>query len=190
MDPSDQQLVNRCKLELPYVTTAFEVLLRRYEPTVFGTCRRYLRNEQEAEEACQDAFLRAFHALPRFEGRSAFRTWLFRIVANVCATRYARLKRASRQYSEYCLEVTSGWPYQDEPTPNELEDIQGVIGEGLEMLSPNDRQILILRHVSGLSLEELSELLDLGLSATKMRLYRAEQRLREAYQVAAGGAEE
>ena len=190
MGPSDRQLVERCRLELPYVTTAFEVLLRRYEPLVFRTCCRYLRNEQEAEEACQDAFLRAFHGIPQFKGRSTFRTWLFRIVANVCATRYAGLKRATERYAEYCSEATAGLPCQDMHPPNELEDIQGVIGEGLEMLSPHDRQILILRHVPGLSLEELSELLNLGLSATKMRLYRAGQRLRAAYQTAAGSAEE
>ena len=75
---------------------------------------------------------------------------------------------------------------QHVPAPHELEEIKGVVGEGLEMLSPNDRQILILRHISGLSLDELAGSLGLGLSAAQMRLYRAEKRLRAAYQAAAG----
>jgi RNA polymerase sigma-70 factor (ECF subfamily) len=184
MNLTDEKLVDRCRQELPYVTTAFEALLRRYEHLVFRTCQRYLRNEQEAEEACQDAFLRVFHALPRFKSRSSFRTWLFRIVANVCATRYAKLKKAAGQLSDYYEEAITDPPCGGVPGPADLEEISGVIGDGLDMLAPNDRQVLVLRHISGLSLDELSEALNLGLSATKMRLYRAELRLKMAYQVA------
>ena len=189
MDLTDQELVARCRQELPYVTTAFEVLLRRYEPLVFRTCQRYLQNDQEAEEACQDAFLRVFHALPRFEGRAAYRTWLFRVVANVCAARYAKLKKTFTEHTEYCEEAIGAVSDGHAPAPGELEEVGGVIGDGLDMLSPSDRQVLILRHISGLSLDELSASLSLGLSATKMRLYRAEQRLRAAYRAVAGRAE-
>jgi RNA polymerase sigma-70 factor (ECF subfamily) len=181
MDASDEQLVRQCKQQLPYDTRAFEVLLRRYEPLVFRTAARYLRNEQDAEEACQDVFLRVFHGLPRFEERSAFRTWLFRIVANVCAARFARLKKQAAKQAEFLTAASRQMMRMPEPVAGELEPIRGTVGEGLEMLPPDDRQILILRHISELSLEELAETLGISVSAAKMRLYRAERRLALAY---------
>ena len=188
MDASDEELVRRCAAELPYVTAAFEMLVRRHEPAVFRTCLRYLRNEQEAEEAGQDAFLRAFHALPRFEGCSAFRTWLLRIVTNVCATRYAKLLRERDRRAAYERAVGDEAAVA-KPLPPEPDDIAGPLGDALETLSDDDRQILILRHITELSFEEIGEVLELKLSAAKMRLYRAEQRLREAYDVVADGGE-
>ena len=183
MELTDQQLVEQCQRELPYVTTAFETLLLRYEVLVFRTCRRYLHSEQEAEEACQDVFLRAFHGLPRFQKQAAFRTWLFRIVANVCATRYKRLKvqRAARaEYLDAAFHQAAAAEKAHQPAPEDFHEIGGLVGEGLDLLSPNDRQVLILRHISELSFEELAETLETGLSAAKMRLYRAEQRLKAA----------
>ncbi len=183
MEPHhDEEIIRQCKQQLPYETAAFETLLRRYEPIVFRTCLRYLRHEQDAEEACQDAFLRVFHALPDFEERSTFRTWLFRIVANLCASRYARLKKAAARQAAYFAAAEYESHADDETEPADFGELAGVIGEGLEMLAPHDRQILILRHVSELSLDELARTLGLGLSAAKMRLYRAEQRLRLAYE--------
>ena len=115
MDVSDEILVELCREELPYETNAFEALLRRYEPTVFRTCLRYLGNEQEAEEASQDAFLRMFHGLKTFSGKAQFRTWLYRVVANVCATRYKKMiaeseKRAAFLEDSICLLYTSPSP--------------------------------------------------------------------------------
>lgn len=189
MEPTDRQLVEQCKAQLPYNTTAFEALLRRYEPVVYRTCLRYLRHDQDAEDACQDVLLRVFHALPRFEHRSAFRTWLFRIVANVCATRWTKRRRRSTDQAEFLAEA------REEPVagldllPENFDEVTGDIGDGLEMLGPDDRQVLVLRHISGLSFDELAAALEIGLSAAKMRLYRAEQRLRLAYEGIQRGAQ-
>lgn len=182
MDEHDLQLVQRCQQQLPYITTAFEELLRRYEPLVFRACRNYLHDEHEAEEACQDAWLRVFHGLRKFEGRSTFRTWLFRIVANVCATQLAKRVKRDAHKARYAEIVADEFEHDEKPHETELDEIKGVIGEGLELLAPPDREVLVLRHVVGLSLEELSAAIGQGLSATKMRLYRAEQRLRNAYE--------
>jgi len=184
MDYTDQQLVAQCKQHLPYDTTAFELLLRRYEPVVFRTCQRYLRNDQDAEEACQDAFLRVFHSLPNFAERSAFRTWLFRIVSNACSTVWAKRKRRREQSAAYAVAMRYEVAADYEPQAGDFNEVTGVVGDGLDALSVEDRQILILRHVSELSFEEIAGTLDVGLSAAKMRLYRAEQRLRIAYEAA------
>ncbi|MDH3718182.1 MAG: sigma-70 family RNA polymerase sigma factor [Planctomycetota bacterium] len=177
MDVSDEQLVARCKQELPYDTRAFEVLLRRYERVVFQTCRRYLNHQQEAEEASQDSFLRAFHGLPKFAGQSTFKTWLFRIVANVCATRYAAMAKAGQR--QQALRESSPADVGTVLAPS--DELAGPVGDALESLAEDDRKVLLLRHVSDLSLKEVAEALEISLSAAKMRLYRAEERLREVY---------
>jgi RNA polymerase sigma-70 factor (ECF subfamily) len=181
----DAGLVELCQIQLPYSTEAFEVLVRRHEPQVFRTCWRYLGDAQEAEEASQDAFVRVFRGLARFEWRSSFRTWLFRIVHNVCVTR--RRRRATHVAREAAyLEHTRGEIELEgsfeSGTAHAGEDFApGAVREAVERLSEADRQVLVLRFVSDLQLEEIAEVLELALSATKMRLYRAMERFQRAY---------
>lgn len=175
---SDEALVARCQLEAPYVATAFERLVRRYEPIVYRSCVKYLKDSMEAEEATQDVFLRVFFNIKKFEGRSSFKTWLFRIVANTCASRYRSLRRVEDRDRAYArVAELSG---AQEPSVSRLDLDGGPMSDALEMLSATDREILVLRHVSELSFQEISETLQLSLSASKMRLYRAESRLRTA----------
>jgi RNA polymerase sigma-70 factor (ECF subfamily) len=180
---SDEELVEQCKKELPYITDAFELLLRRYEPTVHRTCLRFLRNHHEAEEASQDAFLRAFHGLRNFRGGSTFRTWLYRVVTNVCATRYQKRKRQSESRAAYIEHVKAGHTDHASSTPESDDDLlSGPIADALETLSTNDQQALVLRHVTDLTVPEIAEVTELSLSAAKMRVARAEERLRTAYE--------
>ena len=173
---SDDVLVASCKAEKPYGTAAFEKLVRRYESLVFRTCLRYLKLENEAEEATQDVFLRLFFNIGKFDGRSSFKTWLFRIVANTCASRYRSLRRTHEQRQAYLeqLEITE----QDNSPSDKIDLEDGPLVSALDTLPAPDREILILRHVSELSFKEISDALELNLSACKMRLYRAEQRLK------------
>lgn len=175
---SDDALVASCKAELPYVTTAFEKLVRRYDPLVYRTSLRYLRSENDAEEATQDVFLRLFFNIDRFGGRASFKTWLFRIVANVCASKYRSLRHIKEQQQAY-FEHLELIEQEVQPLDN-LDLRDGPIMAALDTLSAEDREILILRHVSELSFQEISEVLGLKLSASKMRLYRAGQRLKAA----------
>lgn len=178
VDETDDNLVAVCHKELPYVTDAYERLVRRYEPVVFRTCSRYLKNDQEAEEASQDVFMRVFFNIAKFQGRSSFKTWLFRLTANICATRYNSLRLRQTRLRDYATEISEndgiGEPAAD---PFDLND--GPMTLALDALNIRDREILILRHVSDLSFEEISSTLEIGLSAAKMRLYRAEQNLRK-----------
>lgn len=175
---SDDVLVASCKAGKPYVTLAFEKLVRRYESLVYRTCLSYLKSENDAEEATQDVFLRLFFNIDRFGGRASFKTWLFRIVANVCASKYRSLRRIREQQQAYHehLELI-----EQEVRSLDIPDLgDGPLMSALDTLNAEDREILILRHVSELSFKEISEVLGLNLSASKMRLYRAEQRLRNA----------
>jgi RNA polymerase sigma-70 factor (ECF subfamily) len=189
---TDEELVRRCRAEVPYGTVAFEILVRRYEPSVLRTCWHYLRDSAEAQEASQDVFVRVFRGLQRFEGRSSLRTWLFRIVRNVCVTRrMSRNERGTRelvyvQEATRQADVAREEAARDDPPHrrdgNALAASPGRAGAAVATLSRLDREILVLRFVSDLQLEGIAEMLDLSLSAAKMRLYRGLERFRCAYE--------
>jgi RNA polymerase sigma-70 factor (ECF subfamily) len=105
----DTQFVRMCQAELPYVTDVFEALVHRYESLVFHSCRHALGNPADAEEAIQDIFVRIFHALPRFEGRASFRTWLFRIVHNYRVTKRGKLIGRAKQKDAYLQAFPDNW---------------------------------------------------------------------------------
>ena len=191
MVATDGELVQLCRQQLPYDTSAFEQLLGRHEPVVFRTCMRYLGNQHDAEDAGQEIFLRAFHGLKRFKADSAFRTWLYRIVVNVCITRMQKLAREREQGQRYRDELTDQIEQRSTAATAKLDPSQtwgeaiaigGPVGAALDSLAEGDRTILILRLVSELSLQELADALEISLSAAKMRLTRAQDRLKEAYQ--------
>lgn len=179
VDETDADLIAVCQEELPYVTATYERLVRRYEPVVFRTCSRYLMNDQEAEEASQDVFMRVFFNIAKFQGRSSFKTWLFRLTANVCATRYKSLRLQQSRIRDYAA-AFAGTEGIGEPATDPFDLTDGPMALALDALHNRDREILILRHISDLSFEEISVTLEIGLSAAKMRLYRAEQCLRLA----------
>ena len=176
---SDDALVSRCQAELPYDTRAFTELLRRYEPSVFRTCCQYLGNEQDAEEVSQEVMLRVFRKIKQYEGRSSFQTWLYRVTANLCATRYAKLEGAQRLRREYVDDRLVREFADTEARSGVAPEMEGLVGAVFERLEPAERQALVLRHVSGLSFQEIADALEIGLSAAKMRVYRAEEHFRQ-----------
>ncbi len=175
----DAALIDRCRVELPHTLDAYRALLCRYEPLVYRTCLRMLGNEMDAEEVCQDAFLQVYHKLDRFEGRSAFKTWFFRIVYNLCLDRRRSLARRQKQEHRIAEAITQGVNGEEEHASDEVLTTR--VHEAIDRMTGDDRRILILRHVSGLELAEISQVLEIGLSATKMRLYRAQEKFKESY---------
>ena len=169
----DSTLVRDCKRELPYRTTAFEKLVRTYEPIVFKTCRFLLNDPDDAEEVSQDVFMRVFHYLQKFDEKSTFRTWLYRIVRNCC---YTRIKQKERN-TIFNRDILSN----SGSSNDELENVNALsdqMEEALNKLTQDEREIITLRFISELSLKEISETLGSKLSATKMRFYRALDKLK------------
>ena len=176
-----------CQKELPYKLDAYREIVRRYESIVYNTSVKMIGSIQDAEEICQDTFLRVFHKLHQFEGRAAFKTWLFRIVYNFCLTRRKQLaKRRDREgvntddLSESL--VASESPIDDMSLSEELE-------KAMALLSEDQRRMIVLKYVTGLSLQEIAEVSDLGLSATKMRLYHALEEFKRIYMAIREGKE-
>ncbi|MEM1294467.1 MAG: sigma-70 family RNA polymerase sigma factor [Verrucomicrobiota bacterium] len=177
---SDAELVEYCKQEISNrKLSAYQELLRRHETLVFSTCINMLNNVQDAEEVCQDAFLQVYNKIHQFEGRSSFKTWLYRIVYNLCLNR--RKSAMARRNREH----TAGETYAQEVETRQLSYFAATpddrVPTALSKMGEKERQILRLRFVSDLSLNEISDFLELGLSATKMRLYRAMDEFKRIY---------
>ena len=165
---TDEELVVRACEELPYRTRAYEELMGRHDRLMFGVCLRLVGSRADAEDITQDVMLKVFGKLGSFEGRSSFKTWLVRVTRNACKD-WLKKKAISRQYAE-----TLANEPQEQST---IEYEENRLIELLKELSPVDREILTLRFVADLSLAEIADTTDLSLSATKMRLYRAIERL-------------
>jgi len=162
---------------------AFEQLVRLYEKRVFALTKRMCRNPSDAEEAAQEAFLAAWQGLPFFRGDSSFSTWLYRLVSNACVD---VLRREGRHQS------AAGPSLDDEaisldvpdsaPSPHdaaEQSELRQQIETGLMALSPEHREVLILREMHQLSYDEIAKITDLDLGTVKSRINRARKQLRK-----------
>lgn len=177
-------LLAQCRAELPYVMTAFSELVRRHERYVFNVCRRYLGSEADAEDITQEVFMRVFHALPGFEGRSQFKTWLYRIAMNECHSEARKRKDVS--YDAYSDDEGS-WldSIEGDETPHDnhaADDDRDCVQSALTHMKPRDMEILNLRFMGELSLEEIADTVSTKLSATKMRFYRAMEQFKQLYE--------
>jgi RNA polymerase sigma-70 factor (ECF subfamily) len=149
---------------------ALERFYHSYQTQIYALCRRLLGGAEDARDATQVTFMRAFRELPRFRGESSARTWLYRIAVNESLT----MLRKRRE---------SPLPVDEESEPaREPEILQRLtVQSALERTRPAHRTILVLRFWEGLSYEEISGVLGITLSATKMRLKRARDEFRVCY---------
>jgi RNA polymerase sigma-70 factor (ECF subfamily) len=154
---------------------AYAALLDRHAPVCLRYATRMLGNREDAEDAVQEAFVRAYAALGRFDGRTAFRTWLFAIVINRCRT--VALHRSRREKRVAIDEdAVAKATVADSSVATELrEEIRRAIG----LLDPEHREAFLLKHVEQLSYDEMSAVTGASVSALKMRVKRACARLRD-----------
>lgn len=158
---------------------AFEWIVRQHEARLFTFCCRWLRCVEDAREVCQDAFVRAWQALPEFEGRAKLSTWLYQIALNLCRDRAK--SRASRQ-----RENTTTINDIDQPLPcpqngpdasAEWQSEMQKLERGLAQLPEKLRTALMLSAMEGLSHEECAKVLNCSVRGTEGRIYRARQML-------------
>lgn len=160
---------------------AFEWLVRRHEERLFGFCLRWLRSNEDAREVCQDAFVRAWQALPEFEGRARFSTWLYQIALNLCRDR-AKSRAARQGENTVTLQEITETPRCPQSTPTENAELQSEIKKlerGLALLPEKLRAALVLTSVEGLSHEECAQVLACSVRGVEGRVYRARQMLLE-----------
>jgi RNA polymerase sigma factor (sigma-70 family) len=179
MPAADEEIVRRILIG---DKRAYAELVDRHKDKAMTLAFRMLKNREEAEEALQDAFVRAFHALPRFEWKASFSTWLYRIVYNVCATSLGKRSDTERvslnDEDERTLNVPS-----EEPSPDaayESHEIREAVSQEIERLPENYAGILTLFFVNDQSYEQIVEVTGLPLATVKVRLFRGRLLLRDA----------
>jgi len=165
---------------------AFRILVERHTRSIYTVIYRMTENPQDTEEIIQEAFLRAFKSLERFELRSSFATWLYRIAVN----RTLDFLNARK--------MTDAYPITENPNPEagaeevQLQsaapgpdrlllstEIQSRIADAMKRLTPVERLAFTLRHLEGKSIEEISAALNLKTDAAKNSVFRAVQKLRQ-----------
>jgi RNA polymerase sigma-70 factor (ECF subfamily) len=159
---------------------AFEELIRRHADRLHAVVLRFVADRELAQEATQDAFLRAWRGIERFQGRSRFFTWLYRIGINEAKRRAARepTERTVSIEEEPILEAPDWSEAPD--TRMEQDDLRRALEESIRALPFEYRAPVILRDVEGLSTRDAAEVMELSEAAFKSRLHRARLVLRRA----------
>jgi len=162
---------------------AFETLVLAYEKNVYNIALRMTGNSEDASDMTQEAFIKAYNSLQSFRGDSKFSVWLYRIATNVCLD-FLR-SRSRKPTVSLSVEDNEGEEVQldvadESQSPELLLDRQMTresVRRGLETLSPEYRQILLLREIQGLSYDEISQALGLEVGTVKSRIFRARKKL-------------
>jgi RNA polymerase sigma-70 factor (ECF subfamily) len=167
---------------------AFRLLVERHSRSVFRLAYRLTGNEQDAEDVVQEAFLRAYRQLEKYDGRASFHTWLYRIAANYALDLLRSSKRMSRRKDEKDLTMLDNIP-APEPSADRAvfsSQLQKRLATAMAALSEQERTAFVLRHFEGHSIDEIGEALGVGESATKNSIFRAVQKLRRALEPLTG----
>ena len=167
-------------------TDAFRVLVERHSRVVFRLAYRMTGNQQDAEDTVQETFLRAYRQLSRFDGRSAFGTWLYRIASN-CAIDLLRSRKKREADGVDLLERHAA----REPSPERLSasgQVAQMLGSAMDQLTDTERVAFVMRHYEGLPMEEIGRALGVQPNAAKHSVFRAVQKLRRALEPAMGMA--
>ena len=175
---SDQLLVERVQQG---DRSAFDILVAKYQHKVAKLVMRYVRDQAEALDVTQEAFLKAYRALPGFRGDSAFYTWLYRIAINT-AKNY--LVAAKRRPLDYDLDLQNPDQYElhgrlsDSDTPEGAllsEEIRETVNQAIEALPVDLRTAIMLRELEGMSYEEIAAAMECPVGTVRSRIFRARE---------------
>jgi len=156
---------------------AFEELVREHQTRIYNICLRTMGNPEDALDMAQETLLKAWRALPTFQGTSSLSTWLYRVAVNTCLDELRRRKKAQQVSVEALAE--SGWEPEDPDSAEKLDAAlrKGLLQEALASLPDEYRAALVLRDVQGFSYEEIAEILDCPIGTVRSRLNRARRQM-------------
>lgn len=186
---SDAQAVERARRG---DAEAYRVLVERYQGRAYRLALRVLRDDEQARDAVQEAFLKAYVNLDRFEGRSSFYTWLYRLVMNLCldlkrrdrSARFVEVPEAAdleRIAGSEASDEGEAWRAHQEGPAQALErrELRAAMARAIEQLPASARETLVLREVEGLSYAEIAEALEIPKGTVMSRLHYARRRVQE-----------
>ena len=180
---SEEQILSVIRRVLDGDANAFEAIVREYERNVYNIALRMSGEREDALDISQEAFLKAYQSLSSFRLDSRFSVWLYRIVSNLCLDQLRRRQRRPEQ--SLTVENDEGEEaQQDVPDENfspeallERKLTREAVRRGLDALPDEQRQILLLRELEGMSYEEIGQALSLEPGTVKSRIFRARKRL-------------
>lgn len=179
----DQQLVERAQRG---DKRAFELLVEKYQRKLARLVSRLVRDPGEIEDVTQEAFIKAYRALPSFRGDSAFYTWLYRIGINTAKNYLVAMGRRAPTSTEVEAEEAEGQPdaelLRDINTPESLlltKEIGNTVNAAIDALPEELRSAIQLRELEGMSYEEIAKLMDCPIGTVRSRIFRAREAIAE-----------
>jgi len=179
----DQQLVERAQRG---DKQAFGLLVEKYQRKLARLISRLVRDPGEVEDVTQEAFVKAYRALPSFRGDSAFYTWLYRIGINTAKNYLVAMGRRAPTSTEFEAEEAEGFDsgelLREISTPESLlltKEIAGTVNQAIEALPEELRSAIQLRELEGMSYEEIAKLMDCPVGTVRSRIFRAREAIAE-----------
>ncbi|VAX09934.1 RNA polymerase sigma factor RpoE [hydrothermal vent metagenome] len=160
---------------------AFDLLVLKYQQKVINLVSRYIRDPSEAQDVTQEAFIKAYRALPRFRGDSAFYTWLYRIAINTAKNYLVAQSRrppSNGVDAEVAEQLDVGSRLQEKATPEHLlleQEIAATVHKAINDLPDDLRTAISLRELEGLSYEEIAETMSCPVGTVRSRIFRARE---------------
>jgi RNA polymerase sigma-70 factor, ECF subfamily len=184
VDTDDSALIEKCRAG---DVAAFEPLVEKYRQRVWRLAYNVLRDREEAWDVAQEAFIKAYQALPSFRGQSAFYTWLYRIAMNVAADRARSRAAQGRAFGTERVPEEDWERVITDPNPAEASPADAAVRreerrkimQALDQLSEDHRRIIMLGDLEGLSYREIAETLEIPMGTVMSRLHNARKRLRD-----------
>jgi RNA polymerase sigma-70 factor (ECF subfamily) len=175
----DQQLVERVQRG---EKGAFDLLVAKYQRKIFRLLSRLIRDPAEVEDVAQEAFIKAYRALPNFRGDSAFYTWLYRIAINTAKNHLVSQGRRAPTSTEADIEEAEtfddGEHLRDLNTPDSMllsKQVGEAVNRAIEHLPEDLRTAIVLREIEGLSYEEIAESMNCPIGTVRSRIFRARE---------------
>ncbi len=173
-NPQDENLlIERFKDGDP---STFEPIVQTYQDRIYNLCRYLLGNHQDAEDAAQDVFIKAYRNLKDFKPEASLYTWLYRIGVNTCLDHKRKLRPEPLKNESQAEDLPS-----TEPSPEvryRSKEIGQAIQAALDQLSKPSRAVIVLKEIEGLSYEEIADVLNTSVGTIKSRLSRTREELR------------
>ncbi|NOT43221.1 MAG: sigma-70 family RNA polymerase sigma factor [Acidobacteria bacterium] len=183
MHLTDEELVAR---SVAGDRDSFNQLVLRWERPIYALAYRTLGREEDARDVCQDAFLRAYRALPGFKGQAKFSSWLYRITLNLCRDWMRRQRRAPMIQVPEGMDpvemVTETGPAESIETLVARRELSAVVEAAMADLPEDQRTAILLKEYHGMTFQEIADLLGCPLSTVKTRLYQGLSVLRRQFE--------
>jgi RNA polymerase sigma-70 factor (ECF subfamily) len=180
MNETEKELID---MVLSGRTEAFEPLVTPHRDRLLALATRLTRNREEALEVAQEALLRAYRSLARFDASRSFRNWLFQIAANEARDRYRRKSRELAAFSEVVDRAPSAMTWSAAAGPeagHDRQELRAGIMRSLAALSPREREVFVLRDLEELDIRETSRVLGCSAISVRVNLSTARRKLRDA----------